>query len=159
MISYHVIKQGSGCLQWRCLQLWLWQVPRSALALEPWPRMNHSQDTHHSPKHTPAHYIHIITGVFIMNIHCIRVNTVNMNSNWPLICGLAMCHTWPVEVRARDDWLPAHTLRMNIPWSASTTLGLYTRLVSPWPSLPANKCQQVHIEYNNYMSTKKRIQE
>ncbi len=52
-----------------------------------------------------------------------------------------MSHTWPVEVRARDDWLPAQTLRMNIPWSASTTLGLYTRLVSPWPSFPADKQQ------------------
>lgn len=77
-----------------------------------------------------------------------------MNSNWlgffiyhqnTIICGLVMCHTWPVEVRARDDWLPAHTLRMNIPCSASTTLGLYTRLVSPWPSFPGDKCQQVHI--------------
>lgn len=53
-----------------------------------------------------------------------------------------LCHTCPVEVRARDDWLPAQTLRINIPWSASTTLGLYTRLVSPWPSLPAQKHQE-----------------
>lgn len=52
--------------------------------------------------------------------------------------------TCPVEVRAREDWLPAHTLRMNIPCRASTTLGLYTRLVSPWPSLPVRQNTETH---------------
>lgn len=32
--------------------------------------------------------------------------------------------TCPVEVKARDDWLPAHTFLMNIPCRASTTFGL-----------------------------------
>lgn len=32
--------------------------------------------------------------------------------------------TCPVEVSASDDWLPAHTFLMNIPWRASTTFGL-----------------------------------
>lgn len=45
--------------------------------------------------------------------------------------------TCPAEVRARDDWLPAHTFLMMNPCRASMTLGRYTRLVSPWPSLPA----------------------
>lgn len=51
---------------------------------------------------------------------------------------LKMLHlTCPAEVRARDDWLPAHTFLMMNPCRASMTLGRYTRLVSPWPSLPA----------------------
>lgn len=45
--------------------------------------------------------------------------------------------TCPAEVRARDDWLPAHTFLMMNPCSDSMILGRYTRLVSPWPSLPA----------------------
>ncbi len=54
VIPYHVIKQGSGCLLWRCLPLWLWQVPQLVLVLAQWPPMNHSLDKHHSPKRKPA---------------------------------------------------------------------------------------------------------
>lgn len=39
--------------------------------------------------------------------------------------------TCPAEVRAKDDWLPAHTFLMMNPCRASITLGQYTRLVSP----------------------------
>lgn len=53
--------------------------------------------------------------------------------SWPTMLHL----TCPAEVRARDDWLPAHTFLMMNPCRASITLGRYTRLVSPWPSLPA----------------------
>jgi len=53
-----------------------------------------------------------------------------------IIINLCISHTCPVEVRAADDW-PLHTtLRTWVPVSASITFGLYTRLVSPWPSLP-----------------------
>lgn len=51
--------------------------------------------------------------------------------------------TCPAEVRAKEDWLPAHTFLMMNPCRASITLGRYTRLVSPWPSLPAS------VSHNN----------
>lgn len=44
-----------------------------------------------------------------------------------LLCQLLMQElfpTCPVEVKARDDWLPAQTFLMNIPCRASTTFGL-----------------------------------
>lgn len=54
--------------------------------------------------------------------------------------------TCPAEVRAKDDWLPAHTFLMMNPCSASITLGRYTRLVSPWPSLPASVSHNINIK-------------
>lgn len=50
--------------------------------------------------------------------------------------------TCPAEVRAKDDWLPAQTFRMMNPCKASITFGLYTRFVSPWPSLPATQVRR-----------------
>lgn len=54
--------------------------------------------------------------------------------------------TCPAEVRAKDDWLPAHTFLMINPCRASITLGRYTRLVSPWPSLPASVSHYINIK-------------
>jgi hypothetical protein len=62
----------------------------------------------------------------------------------PLFLCSSLSPTCPVDVKASEDWLPAQTLRINIPCKASITLGLYTLLVSPWPSLPTkNKYSQV----------------
>lgn len=60
-----------------------------------------------------------------------------MEIGWPVIIQRASL-TCPAEVRARDDWLPAHTFLMMNPCRDSMILGRYTRLVSPWPSLPAD---------------------
>lgn len=51
----------------------------------------------------------------------------------------ACVYTWPADVKASDDWLPAQTFLIMKPCRASTTLGLYTRFVSPCPSLPVIK--------------------
>lgn len=48
-------------------------------------------------------------------------------------------YTWPADVKASDDWLPAHTFLIIKPCRASITLGLYTRFVSPCPSLPVTQ--------------------
>lgn len=63
--------------------------------------------------------------------------------------------TCPVDVKASEDWLPAQTFLMNIPCKASTTLGLYTLFVSPWPSLPkrgGNTDRSTHKLHNRKWS-------
>lgn len=58
------------------------------------------------------------------------LNLLNFFLNKPqlfILSGLLMQErfpTCPVEVKARDDWLPAQTFLMNIPCRASTTFGL-----------------------------------
>lgn len=67
--------------------------------------------------------------------------------------------TCPAEVRAKDDWLPAQTFLMINPCSDSIIFGRYTRLVSPWPSLPAGdeSCKKSQIIFNEKVKKKKKL--
>lgn len=55
-------------------------------------------------------------------------------------------YTWPADVKANEDWLPAQTFLIMKPCRASITLGLYTRFVSPCPSLPVTQTQNLLVQ-------------
>lgn len=79
------------------------------------------------------HLQHRVTGIFIFTA---SVNVCRISASVYILCEVCV-YTWPADVKASDDWLPAHTFLIMKPCRASTTLGLYTRFVSPCPSLPA----------------------